>query len=173
MELNNKEITISDGERPFWQTIVAAFFYTITLVLIGFFLFLIIKADPFSRGHSKDLTSFIYGIVFFFMGGLNFSMVTSIFFDLEKEKMKVQYRVGPFKVNRFSEIPELKYVSVFKKEENSYLVNLWYKGNKHFEIVEFGEFDPALEFGKTFSDRLKLDLLDATEKGNSKWIENE
>lgn len=168
---NTKEIIISDGERPFWQTIVAAFFYTITLVLIGFFLFLIIKTSLYSQEHSKDLSSIVYLIVFFFMGGLNFSLVTSIFFDLEKEKMKVQYCVGFFKVNRFSEIPELNYVSIFFKTENSFLINLWYKGNKHFEIAEFAEFDSALEFGKTFSDKLKLDLLDATEKGNSKWIE--
>ena len=173
MESNQKDILISDGERPFWQTIVAAFFYTVAFGLVILFVLSIIKISFINLKYSKDLTSLIYLIVFFFMGGLNFSLVTSIFFDLEKEKMKVQYRVGYFKVNRLSEIPELKYVSVFFKTENSYLVNLWYKGNKHFEIAEFAEIDSALEFGKAFSYKLKLDLLDATEKGNSQWIEKE
>lgn len=171
MNLDQKEILISDGEKPFLQMIVAAFFYTIAFGLVALFVLSIIKTSFSNLKQSKDLTSLIYLIVFFFMGGLNFSLVTNIFFDLEKEKMRVQYRVGYFKVNRLSEIPELKYVSIFFKTENSYLVNLWYKGNKHFEIAEFAEFDSALEFGKVFSNKLKLDLLDATEKGNSKWIE--
>jgi hypothetical protein len=52
-------------------------------------------------------------------------------------------------------------------------VNLWYKKNKHLNITKFDDIEEALECGKTFSDKLKLDLLDATEKGNSQWIEKE
>lgn len=168
---NENIIMVSDGQRALWQRLIAALFYTATLVLIVVFFFLLFKIDFYNPDQANAIPDCIYLMTFFFLGGLNFSTVTSIFFDLEKEKMKTEYSVGPFKVNRFSPIPELKYVSVFKKANDYYLVNLWYKGNKHFEIAEFNDTKSAFEFGEMFSDKLKLDLLDATVKGDSKWIE--
>ena len=49
-------------------------------------------------------------------------------------------------------------------------VNLWYEGNHHFNIMDFDNAQQAIDYGKLFSEKLNLKLLDATEKGNSKWI---
>ena len=35
----------------------------------------------------------------------------------------------------------------------------------------FEKFDEALELGKQLSNRLNIDLLNATKKGDFKWIE--
>ena len=93
---------------------------------------------------------------------------------MEKEKLKTEYAVGVFKYSYFSAIPTLEYVSVFRNPRNDvFEVNLWYKGNKHFNVSNFDDFEPAFQFGLHFSNRLNIDLLDASEKGNSKWIEKE
>ena len=68
-------------------------------------------------------------------------------------------------------MPELEYVSVFNNMgAEQFEVNLWYEGNHHFNIMAFDESQPAFDYGKQFSEKLNLKLLDATEKGNSKWI---
>jgi len=50
---------------------------------------------------------------------------------------------------------------------------IWYKGNKHYKMYAFDKKAQAMEFASLAAARLKIDLLDATEKGNSKWIEKE
>lgn len=76
------------------------------------------------------------------------------------------------KVNYFSKIPILEYVSVFKNSQKEiFEVNLWYKGNKHYNVFNFEEFQSAFDFALLYSNKLNIDLLDATEKGNSKWID--
>ena len=71
-----------------------------------------------------------------------------------------------------SAIPKLEYVSVFRNFKSEiYEVNVWYKTTKRFNIGCFEVFKDALNYGRTISDKLNLDLLDATEKGDFKWVE--
>ena len=64
----------------------------------------------------------------------------------------------------------LDYVSVFKTQKSEFEVNIWYGKNKHYNISNFETLNEAFILGRTLSDKLNLDLLDATEKGNSKWL---
>lgn len=162
---------VSQGNRPLWQIIIGSFFYTIALCLAALFFYLF-YTNGFNPEQIRGIIPIIGLAIFFFMAGLNFTLVITIYIDLEKEKLKTEYAVGYIKIYYHSPIPQLEYVSVFKYPNNSgFVVNLWYKGNKHFEIVDFDDFNQAFEFGFLFSNKLNLDLLDATEKGNSKWID--
>ena len=110
--------------------------------------------------------------IYAFLGALNFSVIKTLFINTEKQKLKTQFSVGIIKVNYFSKIPELKYVSVFKNTTNENIeVNLWYSNNKHFNAANYKLIDEAMDFGLLFSNKLNLDLLDATEKGNFKWVD--
>ncbi len=171
MDLNQKEIIISEGNKPFWKSVFAAILYTITIFILIYFFYLLytIGNNPKSI---KKITGLIQLAVYTFMGGLSFSLVKTIFINIEKEKLKTVYSVGLFKVNRYSEIPELEYVSVFKNPQNDvFEVNLWYKGNKHYNLFNFDAYKSAFEFGLHFSNKLNIDLLDATKKGNFIWID--
>ncbi len=46
-----------------------------------------------------------------------------------------------------------------------------YSKNKQYNRYEFESFEAAFVTGKTIANSLRLDLLDATEKGNFKWID--
>lgn len=167
------EIIVSEGKRPFWQTILAALLYTVSIALLFYFILILFKID-YSVREFKEASVFIKLAVLTFIGALNFSLVRTLYLNLEKEKLKTEYAVGVFKYSYFSAIPTLEYVSVFKSPNKEiFEVNLWYKGNKHFNVANFEEFEPAFGFGLNFSNRLNIDLLDASEKGNSKWIEKE
>lgn len=171
MDVNEKTVIVSQGNRPLWQIIIGSFFYTIMLCLVALFFYLFYK-NSFDLERVNEIIAPITLAISFFMAGLGFTLVTTIYIDLEKEKLRTEYAVGMIKINYYSPIPKLEYVSIFKNpKSNIFLVNLWYKGNKHFEIIEFDYFSEAFEFGLLFSNKLNLDLLDATEKGNSKWVD--
>lgn len=170
-----KEIVVSEGQRPIWQTIIAALLYTLSFGLLFMFAKFIYNNYQTPK-NIKGAFGFLKLSIFSFMGALKLSVVKTLFIDFEKEKLKTEYRVGIFSVKYFSEIPKLEYVSVFRhyiesNESTVFEVNLWYKGNKHFNVSNFEEFQPAMNFGLMFSNKLNIDLLDATEKGNSKWVE--
>ena len=56
----------------------------------------------------------------------------------------------------------------WKMNSNEIIVS---EGKKPFNVFNFEEFQPAFDFGLLYSNKLNIDLLDATEKGNSKWID--
>lgn len=174
MNLNQNEIVISQGNKPIWQTVIAALLYTASVFLFFYGCYKI-----YLMGLNETNTKVIKGnVVFFnlsiyaFLGALHFSVVKTLFINTEKEKLKTQFSVGIIKFNYFSKIPELKYVSVFKNTTNDNVeVNLWYSNNKHFNVANYEIICEAMNFGLFFSNKLNLDLLDATEKGNFKWVD--
>lgn len=171
MDLNKKEIVISEGKRPFWQIIIAALLFTATLFILFYFFYALYIAGN-NPSLVKKITSLLHLSVYTFLSGLSFSLVKTIYINLEKEKLKTEYSIGIIKINYHSTIPELEYVSVYKNPQTYNIeVNLWYKGNKHFNVFNFDEEKQAFEFGLQFSNKLNIDLLDATEERNFKWVD--
>lgn len=170
---SKKEIIISQGRRPYWQLIIAAFFYAMSFFVLAKCVRLFPENMNSSNG-AKGIGALFQLSTLFFVIALKMSAIKTLFINLEKEKLKTQFSVGLISVNYYSKIPELEYVSVFKNlEAEIFEVNLWYKGNKHFNVTNFVELQPAFDFGLFFSNKLNIDLLDATEKGNSNWIDKE
>ena len=90
---------------------------------------------------------------------------------LNKNKLISRYQLGPFSKDILSEIPELEYVAVFLNSKEEFEVNLWYQGNKHYQMYQFEEKDQAMNLAKITSTKLNIDLLDATVKGDFKWVD--
>jgi hypothetical protein len=174
MDLNQKEIIVSQRQRPFWQLIIASFLYTFSLFFLfyGFYKMYLMGLNETNVKVIKGNTSFFSLSLYAFFGGLKLSIHKTIFINTVKQKLKSQYSVGIIKVNYHSEIPELKYVSIFKNPKSESIeINLWYGKNKHFNVSNFEFVNDAMDFGLLFSNKLNIDLLDATEKGNFKWID--
>lgn len=172
MELNQNEILISQYKRPFWHFILGGLFY-LAAIGVTFFAFYKLYTSPEDYSYEKDLGGNLTIALFFFVAGLGSSIVRTRYLNLEKEKLQTEFRLWFLKMKSQSSMPELEYVSVFKNEgAETFEVNLWYEGNHHFNVDYFNEPEPAFEYGRQFAERLNLKLLDATEKGNSKWIEN-
>jgi hypothetical protein len=169
MDLNQKEIVVSEGKRPFWQTIIAAFLFCCTIFLIFYIFYLLFMTGADPKG-IKAVTGLIQMSIYAFMTGLSFSVVKTIYINIEKEKLKTEYSVGIFKISKYSQIPQLEYISVYRNPRDIIEVNLWYKGNKHYNVFNFDDLETAHNFGLAFSNKLNIDLLDATQKGNSKWV---
>lgn len=171
--VEKRNIIISEGNRPLWQIIIAALFYTLAFILLGMFFFgyeIVFQEEIDSQG---DIGA-VWTAGFCISQGILFSSVKHIFFDLTNKKYKEQYQVGPIKIGRWKTLPKIDYVSVFKqpKENGNYIfeTNLWYQGNKHFNIYENLYLDPAFLMGESVAKTLEVKLLDATEANNFKWV---
>lgn len=170
MDIHQNEILISQNKRPFWHFILGGLFY-IAAIGLTVYAFYLVYAFPEDTSYEKDLGGNLTIAIMLFVAGLGSSIVKTRYLNLEKEKLQTEFRFWFLKFRVQSPMPELEYVSVFHNVgAEQFEVNLWYEGNHHFNIMNFDEAAPAFDYGKQFSERLSLKLLDATEKGKSKWV---
>lgn len=168
--INEFELIVSQGRRPIWKTILAALFFTIMF----YFLYLGIIMYwhlGICEQTSKSLPQFVKSICYCLAGGISFSVMKTVLIDVDKDKLISRYYIGPFSKDVLTTVPELEYVSVFLNPKNYFEVNLWYKGNKRYMMYNFDEGLQAFKFASQVAIKLNIDLLDATEKGNSKWVD--
>jgi len=171
MDIHQNEIVLSKSNRPIWHLLNAVLFFMASLGM-AVWAFYLLYAFPEDTSYEKDLGGNLTIALFAFVVGLGFSVNKTRYLNLEKEKLQTVFQWGVLKLRMQSDMPELKYVSVFNNiGAEQFEVNLWYEGNQHFNIMDFDEAQPAIDYGRLFSEKLNLKLLDATEKGNSKWIE--
>lgn len=173
MEENKEyELVVSQGKLPWWRIIVASLFFSYMIYMLYILCILFYKVD-FLKVKPKGIAGIIEVAAFCFAGGISFSITKSILIDLDKEKLVSIYTVGLFSKKIITALPKLEYVSVFKVDDMEFEVNLWYKGNKHYKMYKLMDKEHALKFGAMVAQKLNIDLLDATEKGNNKWVEKE
>lgn len=170
MEKNEYELVVSQGKRPIWQRVLAAFFFTVIVYLL-FDAILLLYYYGFNGSTFSQMPKYIKLMTYSLAGGVTFSTTKTVLIDVDKDRLVSRFCIGPFSRDVHSTVPELDYISVFLDGKGEYQVNLWYVGNKHYNMFTFEQKPPAMEFATLAANKLKIDLLDATEKGNSKWTE--
>jgi hypothetical protein len=168
----SKNTIISEGNRPWWQRVIAAIFYT-GIIYVLFIFFVTLKFS----GKTDDLKSslsILELLIFLVPGALSFSVVRNFLFDLEHKKFKIEYCVGPIRVGKWKDLPNIEYVSVFKQplKEGKFIfeANLWYQRNKHFEVYSSDNKEAAFEMGIQISKILNVKILDATVPNKHHWV---
>ncbi|MEO8517318.1 MAG: hypothetical protein ABI426_11255 [Flavobacterium sp.] len=160
-----EEIIISKNKKPFWQLVLASILYTCS-IYVFYLVFHYWSIRWIAVGNR-----FLELGLLLILGAVIFSTIRTIILDVKSKSLKIEFSIGTLKFDA-ERITDLKYISVFRNTSSEeHEVNLWYKKNKHLGIDSFEKFEQAFECGKKFSDKLNLDLLDATVKGDSKWIE--
>ena len=163
------EILISQGDRPWWQRVIAAIFFTGMFIFLYYFL---TSFNIYDSGEKlKSSVTFLQMAIFLFAGGVSFSIFRDYHFNFKEKKYKILICIGPFKIGRWKRFENLEYISVFKNTKGIFEINLWYNRNKHFNLSIHSNADTALFLGKEISKRLEIELLDATNPHHSKWID--
>lgn len=169
----NNHIVIDEKVKPFWQTIIAALAFTLALAVIVFSIFYLKWDEKNSVNSGKTFSVSIYLIGL----GVGLSLHKRIYIDLKKSRFKSTNEVGPIKIGSWVTINNYEYVSIFTQPLSdggfSFKVNLWYDKNKHFTLYEKNDFESALEVAYFLSEKLNIDLLDATIPNDFKWIDKE
>lgn len=172
--MQSENIIVSETQRPFWHLIIAALFFTCAF-------FLIIKFIYHFRWNNEHIRSFAEGgiptIVILIAVGLNFCTQKRVYINLKESKFKPSLEIGLIKLGKWKTIQNYEYISVFynptKSESEQFEVNLWYDTNKHFELYTRNNFKDAMLVGYNISEQLDIDLLDATIRGDNKWVDKE
>ncbi len=93
--MEKKNVIISEGERPFWQLIIAAIFYTVAL----YFLYLFFSTIDLYEKYKvvENSVSALEGAILSFMGGMGFSGTKDYYFDFNENRYKPVFRVDQSK----------------------------------------------------------------------------
>lgn len=168
--MEQNEILISQGNRPFWQIILAALFFTGMLICLYYFFVTFNIYESTKKVRSS--ISILEIAIFLFAGGISFSIVRDYHFNFKEKKYKILFCVGPIKLGSWKKFKNLEYISVFKNSKKKFEINLWYDRNRHFKLSIHNKADGALFLGKELAKKLRIGLYDATDPHNSKWVEN-
>lgn len=169
--MSDYELVITEGKLPYWRAFLA------TVFVFVFALACVVSCWPFFEHpfNEATFTHFANGLFFVgigFSGMVYFAFQKSVFIDVDQNLLISRFNVGPVTWQTKTDVPTLEYVSFFLQSQDLYTVNLWYEGNKHYKMYTFTTLDDAREFARYVSKKLAIDLLDATQPGNSKWMEN-
>lgn len=173
--MNNKEesiVSVFEAKRSWYELVIAAVFFSVTIAVVIFVIFINYNIHSLLTFITSMRILALIGVMSF-VAGLKFSQVRNLQIDFHKNLIITRYVVGPFSYKTESKVTEFEYVSFFKVNNTCFGTNLWYVKNRHFEMYEFETKERAYQFSLDLSTKLKIDLLDATEKGNFKWIEKE
>ncbi|MFC7356391.1 hypothetical protein ACFQO1_01720 [Jejudonia soesokkakensis] len=157
----------SQGNRPFWQTIVSGFCFTLSIV-IAYLMFVGVNFHDIWISLPIETIGILTILISI---GIKFSIINDYVFDLQNNQFKIIYNIGPIKWGSWKNLDTLDYISVFQKRESFYLINLWYNSNKHIVISGCGNYKDALVIGKKIATKLEIDLLDASDPYDKKWID--
>jgi hypothetical protein len=164
------ELIVKQGKIPLWKLLLSVVFFSIMVWIFSEDVIMFynygFNEDTF-RAFSKSIGAMAYCLT----GGIVFAISKTILIDVDKDLLISRYQVGLFSRDVKANVPKLEYVSVFLDDKHNFQVNLWYIGNKHYKMYEFKNKEDAFIFAELVSAKLNIDLLDATERGNNKWIE--
>ena len=167
MKKNN--VLISEGNRPWWQIIIAALAFTGALVFLYMFFTKVDLTE--SSKKLRSTISLLEVAIFLIINGIAFSVVRDYHFDFQNKQYKILYCLGPLQIGKWQSFKKLEYISVFKNGKDLYEVNLWYNTNKRFNISTTNNLDAAFEGGKEIAKKLAIDMVDASDPHNSKWVD--
>jgi len=172
MKPNTKdyELIVAQGKLPIWKLVLSVAFFSIMVWILSQNVIMFFYAG-FTEKTFMAFSKSIGSIAYCLTGGVVFAVSKTILIDVDKDILISRYNVGIFSKDVKSVVPKLEYVSVFLEEEQHYKVNLWYIGNKHYTMYSFEEKEIAFTFANHVATKLNIDLLDATKRGNNKWIE--
>ncbi|RAR72572.1 hypothetical protein [Flavobacterium aciduliphilum] len=160
-KINEYELIIFPGKIPIWRLVIASALLTLVLyylyLALTFFYYL-----GFTEMAFKSLARVIKLITYPMFLIVSLSMTKTILIDTDKDKLISRYQLSSFSKDVLSKIPELEYVAVFFNSKEEFEVNLWYQGNKHYQMYRFEKKEEAMNLAMITSTKLNIDVLDAT-----------
>lgn len=130
---------------------------------------------------------YLFGGIILTIGSFLFiSHVSGVELDLKQKKYRNVKIVGNQSFGGWQDLPEIKYISVFRtviassvmgrsgaivtSREKTILINLVHGKNQRLRVYKTENLEDAFEKAKYFSEKLNVRIFDATLK-RGKWLE--
>lgn len=161
--VDTRRVVISQGSIPIYKRVIAAALFTglvYCLIQIGI-------------GIYTDYVNvmYVYGAGFFLFYGFIFARSRNFVFDFRRYRFREEIQVGLLKFGWWEPLPDLKYVSVYRKAEDIYIIKIFISVNDGFEIGGFDNVEVGIKAAQKIAKKLSIDCWDGTNPGNSDWIE--
>jgi len=156
------------SKRPFWHFLIA-------LPLYYFAVSMLLKTiDLFYLGKVIDALKFVLATFFMLVcaGGLTFTK--RVYTNSDLKRVTFNFTLFKIPLSKDSVFENVQYVSVYKNySDRDFEIYVWLSSTKKKSISVHLDLDSAFNYALKIADGLQVDLLDATEKGNFKWVEKE
>ncbi|AXT18781.1 hypothetical protein D7030_05900 [Flavobacteriaceae bacterium AU392] len=162
------DLIIREPKKPLINRVIVAFLYA---SLLSYIVYLFLYKDFLNHPQKWTITIYLILLIcILFLSSIRSIAIHNIHLNFEKKKIKHQYQIGVFNYKEtWQDLIDLEYVSVFKT--GSYFqINLWYQKNKILNLMILENYDESIKNGYLIAEKLQIDLLDASVKGNHQWV---
>lgn len=170
--MEKEKIIIADTRRPFWQLLIAAAFFTFSIYVFCIYFLNMPSSDKVHK-HTAPLEVGIFSIAM----GVWFCNKRGIHIKPLTKEFRATFEIGPLVFGQWKKIPNPEYISIFQQPltNGDYIfeVNLWYNTNKHWQLYANKDHRTVFLMGFDLSEQLNIELLDATNPNDFKWIDKD
>jgi len=156
------------SERPFWYFLIAfpLYYFTISMVFKA--------VELFSSGKVIEALKFLLAIFFMFVCAAGLTFTKKVYTNAKLKTVRFNFTLFKIPLCRDSVFKNVQYVSVYKNySDRDFEIYIWLSETQKKSISVHLDLQSAFDYALKIANGLEVDLLDATEKGNFKWIEKE
>ncbi|MDQ6471258.1 hypothetical protein RB619_11440 [Flavobacterium sp. LHD-80] len=159
---------IYKSDRPFWHFLLASplYFFTISMSFKMF--------DLFYTGKVMNGLRFSLAVFFMFVCAAGLTFTKRVFANSITKEVRFNFTLFEIPLCKDTVFKNIQYVSVYKNHsDRDFEVQIWLSETKKNSVSVHLNSQSAFNLATKIANGLQVDLLDATEKGNFKWIEKE
>ena len=168
--MKTKDLIIQEPHKKSNKGILIALAYVI-VVSLSIYAAVYIAPKPNIEA-SVIYLYIVWGLGFLFLFTFQYVIRHRVKLNVKQRKMRHIYILSILKFKRkWKNLKHLQYISVFKKNNNTYELNLWDDSNSISNVVTLRDYQDAFKKAFFIAEELNIDVLDATDKGNFKLID--
>ncbi|ABQ03850.1 hypothetical protein [Flavobacterium johnsoniae] len=157
---------IYTSRRPLWHFLLALPLYIFT-VLMSFKMFALFYSKDIMNGLKFTTAVFL---MFVCAAGLTFTK--RVYTNSVTKTVRFTFTLFRIPLCKDTIFKDVLYVSIYKNyTDRDYEVQIWFSEIEKKSVSVHLNIQTAFNLASKIANGLLVDLLDATEKGNFKWIE--
>lgn len=156
------------SKRPFWHFLIA-------LPLYYFVISMVIKTiELFSIGKVIEALKFVLATFFMFVCAAGLTFTKRVYANAKLKAVRFNFTLFKIPLCKDFVFGNVQYVSVYKNySDRDFEIYVWLSETNKKSISVHLDLESAFSYALKIANGLDVDLLDATEKGNFKWVEKE
>lgn len=117
---------------------------------------------------------FVLAILVLFVCAAGLTFVKKVYTNSVLKTVRFNFTFFRIPLGKDNVFKDVKYISVYKNySDRDYEIKMWLSDIKKETVSVHLDATSAFKLASSIADGLGVDILDATEKGNFKWIEKE
>ena len=168
MKNDQEDELVYISKRPFWHFLIALVFYFII------FLMVLKMFELLYSGKVLYGLRFVLAILVLFVCAAGLTFVKRVYTNSGLKSIRFNFTLFRIPLGKDNVFRDVKYISVYKNySDRDYEIKIWLSDTKKITVSVHLDAKSAFQLASSIANGLEIDILDATEKGNFKWIEKD